>query len=85
MEGIVIRSVREESPAEAGGLQTGDIITLDVATRRLHLHLSDEEIAARLSTWKPAPPHYTRGYGKLFLNHVTQSHLGCDFDFLQAE
>jgi len=26
-EGIVVRSVREESPAHAGGLQTGDIIT----------------------------------------------------------
>jgi len=85
--GTVVLHVSPESGI--GGplaiVQTGDIITLDVATRRLHLHLSDEEIAARLSTWKPAPPHYTRGYGKLFLNHVTQSHLGCDFDFLQAE
>ncbi len=27
VEGIVIRSVREKSPAEAGGLQTGDVIT----------------------------------------------------------
>ena len=26
-EGIVIRAVREESPAQAGGLQTGDVIT----------------------------------------------------------
>jgi len=85
--GTVVLHVSPESGI--GGplaiVQTGDIITLDVATRRLHLHLSDDEIAARLNTWKPAPPHYTRGYGKLFLNHVTQSHLGCDFDFLQAE
>lgn len=85
--GTVVLHVSPESGI--GGplaiVQTGDLITLDVATRRLHLHVSDEEIAARLSTWKPAPPHYTRGYGKLFLNHVTQAHLGCDFDFLQAE
>ena len=85
--GTVVLHVSPESGI--GGplaiVQTGDLITLDVATRRLHLHLSDEEIAARLSSWKPAPPHYPRGYGKLFLNHVTQSHLGCDFDFLQAE
>ena len=85
--GTVVLHVSPESGI--GGplaiVQTGDLITLDVATRRLHLHVSDEEIAARLSSWKPAPPHYTRGYGKLFLNHVTQSHLGCDFDFLQAE
>jgi len=85
--GTVVLHVSPESGI--GGplaiVQTGDLITLDVATRRLHLHVSDEEIAARLSSWKPAPPHYTRGYGKLFLNHVTQAHLGCDFDFLQAE
>ena len=85
--GTVVLHVSPESGI--GGplaiVQTGDRITLDVSTRRLHLHVSDEEIAARLSTWKPAPPHYTRGYGKLFLNHVTQAHLGCDFDFLQAE
>ena len=85
--GTVVLHVSPESGI--GGplaiVQTGDLITLDVSTRRLHLHVSDEEIAARLSTWKPAPPHYTRGYGKLFLNHVTQAHLGCDFDFLQAE
>ncbi len=84
--GTVVLHVSPESGI--GGplaiVQTGDLITLDVSTRRLHLHVSDEEISARLSTWKPAPPHYTRGYGKLFLNHVTQSHLGCDFDFLQA-
>ena len=85
--GTVVLHVSPESGI--GGplaiVQTGDLITLDVATRRLHLHVSDEEIAARLSSWKPAPPHYTRGYGKLFLDHVTQAHLGCDFDFLQAE
>ncbi|MCX6607555.1 MAG: dihydroxy-acid dehydratase [Acidobacteria bacterium] len=85
--GTVVLHVSPESGI--GGplaiVQTGDLITLDVATRCLHLHLTDEEIAARLSTWKPAPPHYTRGYGKLFLDHVTQAHLGCDFDFLQAE
>ncbi len=85
--GTVVLHVSPESGI--GGplaiVQTGDLITLDVATRRLHLHVSDEEISARLSTWKPAPPHYTRGYGKLFLNHVTQAHLGCDFDFLKAE
>ncbi len=85
--GTVVLHVSPESGI--GGplaiVQTGDRITLDVSTRRLHLHVSDEEIATRLSTWKPAPPHYTRGYGKLFLNHVTQAHLGCDFDFLQAE
>ena len=30
----------------------------------------------------PPPRHYDRGYGRLFLDHVTQANLGCDFDFL---
>lgn len=85
--GTVVLHVSPESGI--GGplavVQTGDLITLDVEGRRLHLHVSDEELAERLKAWKPAPPHYTRGYGRLFLDHVTQSHLGCDFDFLQAE
>lgn len=85
--GTVVLHVSPESGV--GGplaiVQTGDLITLDVEARQLHLHLSDEEITERLKAWKPAPPHYTRGYGKLFLSHVTQAHLGCDFDFLHAE
>ncbi len=85
--GTVVLHVSPESGI--GGplaiVQTGDLITLDVDARQLHLHLTDEEIAERLKDWKPAPPHFTRGYGKLFLSHVTQAHLGCDFDFLHAE
>ena len=34
--------------------------------------------------WLPAAPHYTRGYGKLFLDHILQAHQGGDFDFLQG-
>ena len=34
--------------------------------------------------WKPRPPHFTRGYGRLFLDHVLQAHEGCDFDFLRG-
>ena len=43
-----------------------------------------EEIAARLRRFQPAKPHYARGYGKLFLDHVTQANAGCDFDFLAS-
>ena len=35
--------------------------------------------------WSPPAPHYTRGYGKLYLDHVTQAEHGCDFDFLHGE
>ncbi|MEO8370751.1 MAG: IlvD/Edd family dehydratase [Candidatus Solibacter sp.] len=85
--GTVVLHVSPES--HIGGplavVETGDLVTLSVASRRLHLHVSDEEIGKRLAKTRQAAPHYTRGYGKLFLDHVTQAHLGCDFDFLQAD
>jgi hypothetical protein len=40
--------------------------------------------ARRLTAFTPPPPACDRGCGKLFLDHVTQAHLGCDFDFLRA-
>jgi dihydroxy-acid dehydratase len=66
-------------------VETGDQITLSIAGRTLHLHITEEELHRRAALRQPAVPHYTRGYGKLFLDHVTQAHLGCDFDFLQRE
>ncbi len=77
------------SPESAVGgplaiVRDGDEIELDVAARRLELRVSDAEIRTRLSQWKAPAPHYTRGYGKLFLDHVLQAHEGCDFDFLRG-
>ncbi len=63
-------------------VQTGDEIELDVAARRIHWHVSDEEIAQRRAAWKPPQTKWKRGYQALFAQHVTQAHLGCDFDFL---
>jgi dihydroxy-acid dehydratase len=37
-----------------------------------------------LADWKKPEPHFNRGYGKMFLDHVLQVHEGCDFDFLRA-
>jgi len=82
--GTVILHVCPE--AAVGGplglVQTGDVIELDVAQRRLDLLVPDHELNARRMQWQPPPPAYTRGYGKLFLDHVLQAHRGCDFDFL---
>jgi dihydroxy-acid dehydratase len=61
-----------------------DLIQLDVANRRLHLHVSDEELAARRAAWQPPSRHYERGFGALYAAHVTQAEQGCDFDFLHA-
>jgi L-arabonate dehydrase len=82
--GTIVLHVAPES-AIGGPLavvRTGDEITLDVAARSLHLHVTNEELTARLAAFVKPPAHYNRGYGKLFLEHVTQANLGCDFDFL---
>ena len=68
-----------------GAVETGDTIEIDVAARRIDLLVDDEEIERRLAQRKPYEPPYKRGYGKLFLETVTQAHEGCDFRFLHAE
>ncbi|HEX6001852.1 MAG TPA: L-arabinonate dehydratase [Hyphomicrobiaceae bacterium] len=64
-------------------VQTGDVIEVDVAQRRLHLHVSDEELARRRATWVAPAPRYERGYGRMFQEHIGQADSGCDFDFLE--
>ena len=64
-------------------VQTGDEVQLDVAGRQIELCVPAQEIQRRLETFTPAPPKFDRGYGRMFLEHVTQANLGCDFDFLR--
>ncbi|MDQ6708912.1 MAG: dihydroxy-acid dehydratase [Acidobacteriota bacterium] len=83
--GTVVLHVAPES-AIGGPLafvQTGDEIILDTAGRRIDVNLAPEELERRTRAFVPPPPHYTRGYGSLFLKHIEQAHLGCDFDFLK--
>jgi len=85
--GTVILHVAPES-AVGGPLavvKTGDEIVLDVATRKLELAIPAQELQDRLSRFVAPPRHYDRGYGRLFLDHVTQADQGCDFDFLMPE
>ncbi|KRF24392.1 IlvD/Edd family dehydratase [Phycicoccus sp. Soil803] len=63
-------------------VRDGDIIVLDVDSQRLDLDVPDDEIARRLASVVAPEPRYRRGYGRLFLDHVTQADEGCDFDFL---
>ena len=65
-------------------VETGDLITLDVEARSIHLHVDDAEIARRLKVFAPPPRDFARGYGKMFAAHVRQAHEGCDFDFLEG-
>jgi dihydroxy-acid dehydratase len=65
-------------------VETGDEIEVDVAARRIHLHVSDEEVKRRHAAWTPSPPRYARGYGAMYSQHIGQADEGCDFDFLQG-
>jgi dihydroxy-acid dehydratase len=65
-------------------VRDGDRIALDVPNRRLELQVDEAELARRRAAWTPAPPHFTRGFGTLYLKHVTQADKGCDFDFLDG-
>jgi len=65
-------------------VRDGDLITLDVSARRLTLDVDDAELARRRAKWQRPPPHYTRGFGALYQNHITQANEGCDFDFLEG-
>ena len=65
-------------------VQDGDVIELDVPARSLTLKVSDEELARRKAAWQAPPPRFTRGYGVMFAQHITQANEGCDFDFLES-
>ncbi len=63
-------------------VQTGDLITLDVAARQLSFDISERDMVLRREQWLPPGPKFERGYGALFSEHITQANEGCDFDFL---
>jgi L-arabonate dehydrase len=72
--------------AAAGGplalVRNGDLIELNVAKRKLLLHVSDAELAQRKKHWKQAKPHSDRGWVKLYCDTVLQADQGVDLDFL---
>jgi L-arabonate dehydrase len=74
--------------AAAGGplavVQNGDFIELDVPNRRLHLDVSDAELAARLALWAPRDTPPASGYAFLHHAHVTGADTGADLDFLKG-
>ncbi|MGE3450782.1 MAG: L-arabinonate dehydratase [Burkholderiales bacterium] len=84
--GACVLHVAPES--HAGGplalVRDGDRILLDVSARRLELLVDEAELARRRAAWTAPAPRYSRGFGALYLAHVTQADEGCDFDFLEA-
>jgi dihydroxy-acid dehydratase len=86
--GTVVLHVAPE--AAAGGplarIRTGDMISLDVAARRIDVDLPDEELAARTPS-EAAVAGYarpTRGWERLYIDHVGQADTGADLDFLRG-
>jgi dihydroxy-acid dehydratase len=65
-------------------VRDGDPITLDVDARRLQLDVDEAELARRRAAWQRPAPHFARGFGALYQQHITQANDGCDFDFLEG-
>jgi dihydroxy-acid dehydratase len=82
--GTVVLHVSPESAA--GGplalVREGDEIELDVASRRLDLRVSDDEVNRRRAAWTKPPARASGGYQQLYIDHVLQSDRGADLDFL---
>ena len=85
--GTVVVHVTPESASGSplAAVRDGDIIELDVANRRLDLLVDEREVQRRLTDIPPQKPHFSRGYGAMYSQHVMQADKGCDFDFLRAE
>jgi L-arabonate dehydrase len=63
-------------------VRDGDMIELDVEARRLHLDVSEAELAARKAAWAPEPEAMVGGYQSLYVRHVMGADKGADLDFL---
>jgi dihydroxy-acid dehydratase len=84
--GTIVLHVAPE--AAAGGplslVKTGDFIVLDVPNRTLNIEISDEELAARTPSAASVAAYAapTRGWSKLYVDHVQGADTGADLDFL---
>ena len=65
-------------------VRNGDMIEIDVANRRVHLDIPDEELQRRLAAWRPAAEPPASGYARMFHEHVEGADTGADFDFLKG-
>lgn len=65
-------------------VRDGDPITLNLSEGKLTLDIPEDELEKRKANWKQPERSYKRGYVSLYTERVSQAHLGCDFDFLEA-
>jgi dihydroxy-acid dehydratase len=83
--GTIVLHVSPE--AAVGGplalVRNGDRIRISVRDRKIELLVSEDELRKRRGGWKAPVTAPTRGYAKLYMDHVLQAEHGCDFDFLR--
>jgi dihydroxy-acid dehydratase len=83
--GTIVLHVSPE--AAVGGplalVRNGDRIKLSVRDRKIDLLVSDVELKKRQAQWRAPSEPPSRGYAKLYMDHVLQAEHGCDFDFLR--
>ena len=83
--GTIVLHVSPE--AAVGGalalVKNGDRIRLSVRQRRIDLLIDEKDLQKRKSVWQAPVTAPTRGYAKLYMDHVLQAEHGCDFDFLR--
>jgi dihydroxy-acid dehydratase len=65
------------SPEAAEGgpvalVEDGDLITIDIPAGSLHLHVSNQEMKARMTRWQPPKPKVERGYLNIY-SHLAES------------
>lgn len=86
--GTVVLHVSPE--AAAGGplalIRSGDMIELNVPARTINVKLTDVELAARTPSQEmvEALAKPSRGWERMYIDHVEQAHLGADLDFLRG-
>lgn len=81
-EGSAIGHVAPE--AAVGGpiaiVEDGDRVVIDIASRRLDLAISEEEISRKLAKWSPPQPKVQRGILALYAKTALQAHEGAMMD-----
>lgn len=83
---VILHTVPEAALGSTLALvRDGDLVTIDVSARSIHLKVSDQELETRKKQWEPTVNVHKRGYPALYIREVLQADEGCDFDFLKPK
>lgn len=76
--GLMVGHIAPE--AAVGGplaaLRDGDLVTVDIAARKLSVELTSQALAERLARWTPPEPHYRTGVMAKYARLVSSASLG---------